>query len=182
MTTNKLKQVAAAVLAILTVACAVGLWTAHSTRASEPAAFQAAPAGKGDPALIKRGAYLVNDVARCGDCHTPRNARGGLDMTRHLQGATMWFTPKVKGRGEWENRAPDITVSGRGGRWTEARMIKFLSTGQKSDPPMPAYKLTTEDAQAVTAYLRSLSGRKGEGRGEREREGKGKRKRRERER
>src|SRR5437764_523247 len=27
-------------------------------------------------ALIKRGDYLVNQVARCGDCHTPRNARG----------------------------------------------------------------------------------------------------------
>jgi mono/diheme cytochrome c family protein len=111
------------------------------------------------PALLKRGAYLVNEVARCGDCHTPRDKRGKLDFSRHLQGAPMWFAPKIK-IGEWENRAPDITASGKGGKWTEARMVKFLSTGQESDPPMPRYKLSLDDAKAVTAYLRSLSGKK----------------------
>jgi mono/diheme cytochrome c family protein len=113
--------------------------------------------------LIERGDYLVNQVARCGDCHTPRNARGKLDAGRHLQGAPMWFTPRLRLE-EFENHAPDITRSGRAGRWTETRMIKFLSTGQKSDPPMPAYRLTVNDARAVTAYLRSLSGKKRKGR------------------
>ncbi len=179
MTMTKRKHVAA-VLTVAALGCGVGLLTAHMTRASEAAPAQAGgKLAKGNPALIKRGAYLVNDVARCGDCHTPRNAKGQLDLTRHLQGANMWFTPNIKGRGGWENRAPDITASGRGGRWTEARMIKFLSTGQQSDPPMPAYRLTADDARAVTAYLRSLSGRKGEGG---EREGQGKRKKRDRER
>jgi mono/diheme cytochrome c family protein len=110
--------------------------------------------------LVQRGAYLVNEVARCGDCHTPRDNRGRLDFTRHLQGASMWFTPKVKPK-EWENRAPDITARGKAGKWNEARMIKFLSTGQESDPPMPRYKLSVADAKAVTAYLRSLPGKKG---------------------
>jgi hypothetical protein len=29
-------------------------------------------------------------------------------------------------------------------------MTRFLYTGEKSDPPLLAYKLTVEDAQAVT--------------------------------
>src|SRR4051794_11803289 len=47
-----------------------------------------------DPALVKRGEYLINQVAHCGECHTPRDARGRLDLGRHLQGAKMWFTPR----------------------------------------------------------------------------------------
>jgi hypothetical protein len=114
----------------------------------------------GDPALIKRGDYLVNQVARCGDCHTPRDDRGRLDLTRHLQGARMWFTPRVEA-GEWEDRAPDITLSGKAGKWTEERMVRLLTGGKECDPPMPKYRLELQDARAMTAYLRSLPGRKG---------------------
>jgi mono/diheme cytochrome c family protein len=120
-----------------------------------------------DPALVKRGEYLVNQVARCGDCHTPRDDRGRLDPNRHLQGAAMWFTPKVR-IGEWEDRAPDITRSGKAGKWTEERMVRLLTGGKESDPPMPAYKLEPADARAVAAYLRSLPGRKGRDARERE--------------
>jgi mono/diheme cytochrome c family protein len=130
-----------------------------------------------DPVLVKRGAYLVNEVARCGDCHTPRDARGRLDMTRHLQGAEMWFTPKVRGE-EFEGHAPDITLSGKAGRWPEARMIKLLTSGKESDPPMPAYRLTEADARAMSAYMRSLPGKQG---GDRREKGKEKGRERERE-
>jgi mono/diheme cytochrome c family protein len=102
-------------------------------------------------------------VARCGDCHTPRNNKGALDMSRHLQGASMWFTPKAKGKGQWEDEAPDITSTGVAGEWSEDKMVKFHCTGAKSEPPMPAYNLTVQDGQAVTAYLRSLGGKKNEG-------------------
>jgi mono/diheme cytochrome c family protein len=115
-----------------------------------------ADAPKGNAALAKRGEYLVNQVARCGDCHTPRDARGRLDMTRHLQGAPIPFTPKQRGK-EWEDKAPNITMSGKAGKWSEDRMINYLMKGD-SDPPMPAYRLTRDDAAAVTAYLRSLPG------------------------
>ena len=117
-----------------------------------------------DAAMVKRGKYLVNEVARCGDCHTPRDRRGRLDLSRPLQGADLWFTPKVKGE-EWEGHAPDITRSGKAGKWSEAKMIKYLTTGgkgEKPEPPMPAYHLSQDDARAVTAYLRSLPGAKRE--------------------
>jgi mono/diheme cytochrome c family protein len=141
-------------------------WSWHG-RADEKPAAKEAP--RDAAALVKRGGYLVNEIARCGDCHTPRDARGELDTTRRLQGASMWFTPRVRTR-EWEDRAPDITMSGRAGRWTEARMVKLLTTGQDSDPPMPAYHMTEDDARAVTAYLRSLPGGKTGGDPERGRE------------
>jgi mono/diheme cytochrome c family protein len=135
-------------------------------------------------ALIKRGDYLVNEVARCGDCHTPRNARGRLDRTRHLQGAKMWFRPVARGE-EFEDKAPNITLSGKAGKWSEEKMINFLTSGS-ADPPMPSYHLTRDDARAVAAYLRSLKGRKGtdrEGRGEEgERKRGGKKREKERER
>jgi hypothetical protein len=46
-------------------------------------------------------------------------------------------------------------------RWGEDGLVKFLMTaagptGGKADPPMPPYKLTAEDAKAITAYLKSL--------------------------
>jgi mono/diheme cytochrome c family protein len=138
-------------------------WAGISILAAVAASWTWSPSVEAQPkaadaqAVIKRGDYLVNQIARCGDCHTPRDARGRLDMTRHLRGAKMWFAPKDNAK-EWSDKAPDITVAGKAGKWTEAKMIKFLSTGGDSDPPMPAYKMTVEDAQAVTAYLRSLRG------------------------
>jgi RNA polymerase sigma factor (sigma-70 family) len=162
----KLKRALTVLVAAAVLVGGAGLWTAHQMQAGEPTPARAKPAGEkpADPAkadgaaLVQRGDYLVNQVARCGECHTPRDARGGLDLSRNLQGAPIPFTPRVK-RGEWEDHAPDITAGGKAGKWGEAKMIKFLSTGGKSDPPMPAYHLSTEDAQAVTAYLRSLPGK-----------------------
>jgi mono/diheme cytochrome c family protein len=120
--------------------------------------------GKADPAQIKRGEYLVNTIARCGDCHTPRDDKGEPIMAKHLQGAKMWFTPTIKFQ-KWEGEAPDITMSGKGGSWSEEVLVKYLSTGltakgKKADAPMPAYTMAPEDAKAVTAYLRSLPGKK----------------------
>src|SRR5262249_25270557 len=143
---------------------------------------EAAAPGKVDPDLVKRGDYLVNRIARCGDCHTPRDARGRLDPSRHLQGASMWFAPRGRA-GEWEDHAPDITSSGKGGKWDEERMVRLLTGAKKSDPPMPTYGFTPEDGRAATAYLRSLPGKKEGDRKARDRgERRGKDRRRERER
>jgi RNA polymerase sigma factor (sigma-70 family) len=173
MLRTKIKYAAALLLTVVLLFGGVGFWTNHLMQvdAAPPAQLDPAtkqPTGKtgkqGDlTALVNRGAYLTNEVARCGDCHTPRDARGKLDMSRHLQGAPIWFTPKVKPKGEWENRAPDITISGKAAKWSEEKMTKFLSTGEKSDAPMPAYRLSVEDARAVSAYLRSLPGNKNGG-------------------
>ena len=140
-------------LALVLVAATAVLWRA-------PVAGQAKGENKSDEAL-KRGAYLVNSVAQCGNCHTPRNSKGELDTTRHLQGAPIWFKPTNAKFEKWEDTAPNITASGLATKWSEEKLVKLLtSTGVEADAPMPAFKLTVDDARAVVAYLRSLPGKR----------------------
>ena len=140
-------------LALVLVAAAAVLWRA-------PATGQAKGESKNDEAL-KRGAYLVNSVAQCANCHTPRNAKGELDATRHLQGGPIWFKPINAKFEKWEDTVPDITASGLATKWKEEKLVKLLtSTGVEADAPMPAFKLTVDDARAVVAYLRSLPGKR----------------------
>ncbi len=167
---TKAQWTVATVLMTAAVVGGMAFWKQNTMRASENDARQAAlqaiqPAAHGliqadQAAQIKRGEYLVNVVARCIDCHTPRTATGELDMTKLLQGAPTWFTPKIKPKGKWDERAQDLTMSGLAKQWGEERLVKFLSTGQKANNPMPAYNLAVDDAKAVVAYLRSLPGKK----------------------
>ena len=114
--------------------------------------------GQSSPA--ERGKYLVENVAMCGDCHTPMGPEGP-DRRQWLKGGTLDFAPlhPVK---DWHKTAPDLTPSGRlWQRWGEQKLQKFLETGlgpsgHRADPPMPTYKLKSEDAQAIVAYLKSL--------------------------
>jgi len=123
-----------------------------------PAAGQARSDIKNGETL-KRGAYLVNQVAQCGNCHTPRNSKGELDTTRHLQGAPIWFKSTKITFDKWEENAPDLTPSGLASKWGEEWLVKFLSTGGRADAPMPVFKLAIEDARAVVTYLRALPGK-----------------------
>lgn len=114
-------------------------------------------------ALIRHGEYLVNAATMCGDCHTPHNDRGQPDRTRLLRGTTLPIRPKKETR-DWTDESPDITGSGLAGQWSEAEMVKFLTTGidpegMNAMPPMPAFRLNARDARAVSLYLKSLPGR-----------------------
>jgi len=110
--------------------------------------------------LTDRGDYIVNHVALCADCHTPKLAGGKPDLKRKLGGAPIMFKPTVQVP-DWRNRAPNLTSSGFLNKWTDAQLAKFLMTGigpdgAKADLPMPQYRLDEQDAKAVTAYLRCL--------------------------
>ncbi len=107
-----------------------------------------------------RGEYLVNRVAMCGDCHTPRGPKGGLDRERPFQGAALRFGPSdPSDRAGFARCAPAIA----GMRfWTKAQSIRFLETGLTpggayAKPLMPRFRLARGDAAAMVAYLRSLS-------------------------
>ena len=43
----------------------------------------------GNAAVIARGKYIVQGVAACGQCHTPRKPNGELDYSRWLAGAPV---------------------------------------------------------------------------------------------
>jgi mono/diheme cytochrome c family protein len=112
-------------------------------------------------ARLERGRYLVEEVARCQDCHSPRLDSGELDKSRWLKGAVLEFAPLKPVEG-WHKTSPNLTSdSTLFKKWGEAALIKYMTTGltprdKPADPPMPAYKLKPEDAEAVVAYLKSL--------------------------
>lgn len=106
---------------------------------------------------IARGSYLVNNIAGCGDCHSPRLANGAPDKDHWLQGAPLFFAP-LQPVPNWAKQAPDIAGLTA---WNAKDVVKLLQTGSLPDgtrpnPPMPSYQMTARDARAVVAYLKSL--------------------------
>ena len=120
-------------------------------------ASQATAVKKTQNAEIERGRYLVEEVAKCTECHTPRLAGGQLDQSAWLQGAPIWITP-VRPIANWAQNAPPI--AGLPGL-TEAEAERVLEQGMGPEgealrPPMYIYHMTHEDAKAIIAYLNSL--------------------------
>ena len=106
-------------------------------------------------AQVNRGAYLVNVLGHCGECHTPRNFLGGLKKERWLAGGVL---P--------EGRVPNLTPT-RLKKWNDAQLREFLRSGATptGDPPSDAMdevirnttsQLTPQDVEALIAYLRAL--------------------------
>jgi mono/diheme cytochrome c family protein len=109
-------------------------------------------------ALTARGKYLVDGVARCGQCHTPRNSAGIEDPRHALEGAPLWLNP-AQPMQDWPLRAPRIAGNPSA---TDDELVRLLTTGIWKDgtrlrAPMPQFRMSAEDAKAVAAYLRSLS-------------------------
>ena len=108
-----------------------------------------------------RGRYLVEEVARCQECHTPRTETNDFDKAKWLKGAKQVAAPIAPIAG-WHAASPDITsTSALFQRWGDDGLVKFLETaanprGGKAGAPMPAYMMKHEDAVAIVAYLKSL--------------------------
>ncbi len=104
---------------------------------------------------LERGRYLVEALGHCAECHTPRNALGGLDRARWMQGAA---DPSGKGR------IPGITPAQLG--WVAADIAEYLKSGftpefDTAGGHMVAVventaKLPPEDRAAIAAYLLAL--------------------------
>jgi mono/diheme cytochrome c family protein len=106
-------------------------------------------------AELERGRYIVEALAHCAECHTPRNAMGGLDRARWMAGA-----PNPSGDG----RIPGITPAQLD--WSAQDIAYYLETG--FDPDFDSAggtmgsvvrnfaNLTAEDRAAVAAYVKAL--------------------------
>lgn len=102
-----------------------------------------------------RGRYLAEALAHCGECHTPRDALGGLDRSRWMAGA-----PNPSGSGVIPALTPDRL------RWSEAEIAAYLNDGFTPDfdsagGHMVAVianmaMLTEADRLAIAAYLKAL--------------------------
>jgi len=113
--------------------------------------------GAADKAQVERGRYLVEEVAKCPECHTPRNERGELKRDAWLRGARIWIRP-VTPIANWADRAPALAGFPS---LTEAEGERVLEKGigpegEELRPPMHIYHMNHADAQAIIAYLKSL--------------------------
>lgn len=126
------------------------------------ALFLASPAlAQPDPALVRRGEALVNGIAACGNCHTPKGPQGDLPG-KGLAGGMVIEEPGLF-RAVASNITPDRETGI--GAWTDAQIIVAIREGRRPDgrllgPPMPFQfyrELGDAEAQAIVAYLRSVA-------------------------
>ena len=117
----------------------------------------APPAIASTPAEVARGKYIVENVAMCPQCHTPRDGNDALDHAHELEGASEFFQPP-HAVADWPLKAPRI-----GGNLpaNDQDMIKLLTTGIWTDGkplrlPMMPFRMSEADAKAVVAYLKSV--------------------------
>ncbi len=114
-------------------------------------------AGGADAALL-RGRYLVEGPGHCSECHTERDAFGGIRLKRWMAGA-----PNPDGEG----RIPNITPDASGlAEWSIRDITYFLEAGLTPDydtvgGSMVAVqenlaRLGSDDRAAISAYLKAL--------------------------
>ena len=126
--------------------------------ASCAAAGRSQDDGSGSPETrIERGRYLAHEVAMCVQCHTPRREDGSLETLKLFDGAPVPLASPFP-QSPWTFRAPHIR--GLPG-YTEEDGIRLLSegitrNGTPPSPPMPPFRMSRADAEAVVAYLKSL--------------------------
>jgi mono/diheme cytochrome c family protein len=104
---------------------------------------------------LETGRYLAEALTHCGECHTPRNALGGLDRSRWLAGA-----PNPSGEG----RIPNITPAALD--WSAADIAEYLKSGftpefDTAGGSMAAVvagtsRLSDADRAAIAAYVKAV--------------------------
>ncbi|SMY07373.1 cytochrome c [Flavimaricola marinus] len=103
----------------------------------------------------ERGRYLAEALGHCAECHTPRNALGGLDRSRWLAGA-----PNPSGEGNIPNITPaELT-------WSETEIAEYLNSGftpefdtaggEMVDVIGNTSQLPASDRTAIAAYLKAV--------------------------
>jgi len=107
-----------------------------------------------------RGAYLVEALGHCAECHTPRNRLGGLDRD-------MWLAGTKTGPegGIVPNITPDKATGI--GHWTDSDLSNALKIGMLPDGDFvgegmaefvenSGSRLNDNDIRAIGVYLRAL--------------------------
>lgn len=109
----------------------------------------------------QRGAYLVNALSHCGECHTPRNLFGGFDQVLFLAGSDAGpdcdgvpnITPHAQtGIGDWSrNSLRNYFKRGMdpGGDFAGGLMVDVIDESMSY--------LSAADTDAIIDYLKSIS-------------------------
>jgi len=135
----------------------VGTGTQSTTAQDKQAKKTGDVAGLRNPAAIERGKYIVENVAMCERCHTPRDENGNPEKSNWLKGGPIQLMQTYP-TPTWATREPRIAGAPPG---TDEQFITLLTTGisrtgQPPNLPMPPFRMTRQDAEAVLAYLKSL--------------------------
>ena len=112
-----------------------------------------------------RGAYLVEALAHCSACHTPRNNLGAERITAHMSGGEFLDLVGQEHYRPWS--APNLTATERGlALWSEQDLADYLKTARndmlESFGPMneviinSTRYLEAQDIEAMVTYLKSL--------------------------
>lgn len=109
-----------------------------------------------------RGAYLVQAVTYCDQCHTPRGRSGLMQRRRYLAGGANMGKDEIH-----PNLTPHPTAGI--GSWSEAQIASFLETGVKpsgetayepwimAEKVVDSYRWLSEaDRLAIATYLKSV--------------------------
>lgn len=104
---------------------------------------------------IARGQYLVEALGHCAECHTPRDALGGLNRDAWMAGA-----PNPSGKGTIPALTPDKL------EWSAGDIASYLKTGFTPDYDSAGGSmvevianialLPDADRDAIAAYLKAL--------------------------
>ncbi|MFM0317082.1 cytochrome c [Paraburkholderia nemoris] len=105
-----------------------------------------------------RGAYLVQGLAHCEECHTPRNFTQGLKTSSRFSGAVQ---------AGWHAYNVTSDKNSGVGNWSDDELVAYLSTGAapgraNAAGPMAevvtdsTQYLTREDIRSIVTYLRSV--------------------------
>ena len=110
-----------------------------------------------DAGAVERGKYIVESVAMCGRCHTPWNQHGEGEHRNWLLGGPTQIQATYSIQ-NWALVEPRLAGRPPG---TDEEFVRLLSTGisrtgAPPKPPMPNFRMTRPDAEAVLAYLKSL--------------------------
>ena len=108
---------------------------------------------------VERGRYLVETLAACGNCHTPKGPNGPLTSKKFAGGDVIKHA-------DFTAVTPNITPDPETGigKWTDHQIFLAIREGKRPDgsllgPAMPSrsYRnLADEDVKAMVGYLRSL--------------------------
>jgi len=121
---------------------------------------------KPDPAKsdeVNRGAYIVEGLEHCGECHDSRNMLGAGAISKPLQGGEIdhWYAPNIT-----SDKAEGI------GKYSDAQLFQYLKTGSAPGigvvvGPMAQTmheslgKLTDDDLHDIVYYLKSTPPKEG---------------------
>ncbi len=112
-----------------------------------------------------RGAYLVDALAHCSECHSPRNALGAKVADELMAGGSYRDAVPDGHTVPWS--APNLTSAGHAlGMWPQQAIADYLKTGRnafvETFGPMnevivnSTQHLSDEDISAMAVYLKSL--------------------------